>query len=81
MSAKKNVQFEVCGVKFPQRPMTVPAGAMCIFPVNIDGIRYATAQLIAKRDGKIYLEQIKGIPTEILCGWKGAEECEGEGYR
>ena len=38
---------------------------MCIFPVNIDGIRYATAQLIAKRDGKIYLEQIAGIPTVI----------------
>lgn len=31
LSAKKNVQFDVCGVKFPQRPMTVPAGAMCIF--------------------------------------------------
>lgn len=65
LTAKKNVRFDVCGVKFPQRPMTVPAGAMCIFPVNIDGIRYATAQIVAKRDGKIYLEQIKGIPTEI----------------
>lgn len=65
LSAKKNVQFDVCGVKFPQRPMTIPAGAMCIFPVNIDGIKYATAQLVAKRDGKIYLEQVAGIPTEI----------------
>ncbi|NPD91323.1 beta-galactosidase [Prevotella sp. PMUR] len=65
LTAKKNVRFDVCGVRFPQRPITVPAGAMCIFPVNIDGIRYATAQIIAKREGKIYLEQIKGVPTEI----------------
>lgn len=65
LTAKKGVTFDVCGVKFPQRAMTVPAGAVCIFPVNIDGIRYATAQLVAKRDGRIYLEQIKGIPTEI----------------
>lgn len=50
--------------------MTIPAGTVCIFPVNIDGIRYATAQLIAKRDGRIYLEQIPGIPTEIALGKK-----------
>lgn len=70
LSAKKGVQFEVCGVRFPQRPMTIPAGTMCIFPVNIDGIRYATAQLIARRDGKIYMEQIPGVPTEICVGGK-----------
>ena len=63
LSAKRNVQLEACGVKLPK--LTIPAGAMCILPVNIDGIRYATAQLIAKRDGKIYMEQIKGIPTTI----------------
>ena len=63
LTAKKNVQLEACGVKLPT--LTIPAATMCIFPVNIDGIRYATAQLIAKRDGKIYLEQIKGIPTTI----------------
>lgn len=79
LSAKKNVQFEVCGVKFPQRPMTVPAGAICIFPVNIDGIRYATAQLIAKRDGKIYLEQIKGIPTEIAVDGKVLKNVKAKG--
>ena len=39
---------------------------MCIFPVNISGIRYATAQIIAKRDGKVFMEQIPGIPTEIV---------------
>ncbi|MGN1263883.1 MAG: beta-galactosidase [Prevotella sp.] len=65
LSDKKNVRFDVCGVSFPQRPITIPAGTMCIFPVNIDGIRYATAQLLAHRDGKIYLEQIKNVPTEI----------------
>ncbi|MDE5814307.1 MAG: beta-galactosidase [Muribaculaceae bacterium] len=65
LSAKKDVRFDLCGIKFPSKPITIPAGTICIFPVNIDGIRYATAQLIAKRDGKIYLEQIPGIPTEI----------------
>ena len=70
LTAKKNVQFEVCGVKFPQKPITIPASTSCIFPVNIDGIHYATAQLIAHRDGKIYLEQIPGIPTEIAIDGK-----------
>lgn len=70
LGAKKGVRFDVCGVKFPSKPITVPVGAMCIFPVNIDGIHYATAQIIARRDGKIYLEQIPGIPTEISVGGK-----------
>ena len=70
LSAKRGVQFDVCGVKFPQRPMTIPAGTACIFPVNIDGIRYATAQLVARRDGRIYMEQIPGVPTEICVGKK-----------
>ena len=63
ISDKKNVELEVCGVKFPK--MTIPSGTICVWPVNIDGIRYATAQLVAKRDGKIYMEQLKGIPTTI----------------
>jgi hypothetical protein len=63
LTTKENVQLEVCGVKLPK--LTIPAGAMCILPVNVDGIRFATAQIIAKRDGHIYLEQIKGIPTTI----------------
>lgn len=70
LSAKKGVRFDLCGVEFPSTPMTIPEGTVCIFPVNIDGIRYATAQLIAKRNGKIYLEQIPGIPTEISLGKK-----------
>lgn len=63
LSTKRNVQLEACGVRLPK--LTFPAGMMCILPVNIDGMRYATAQLIAKRNGRIYLEQLKGIPTTI----------------
>ena len=63
LSAKKNVQLEACGVQLPK--LTIPSGCMAIFPVNIDGIRYATAQLVACRDGKIYMMQIQGIPTSI----------------
>ena len=57
------MRLEACGVKFPK--LTIPAGTVCIFPVNVEGIRYATAQLIAKRDGKVYMEQIPGIPTTL----------------
>jgi hypothetical protein len=61
--SEKSVALEACGVKLPK--ITVPAGCIAIFPVNIDGIRYATAQLVAQRDGKIYMMQIEGIPTTI----------------
>jgi hypothetical protein len=64
LSVKKNVQLEACGVKLPK--LTIPSGCMAIFPVNIDGIRYATAQLVAHREGKIYMMQVSGIPT-IIC--------------
>ena len=63
LSAKKHVQLEACGVKLPT--MTVPAGTICVLPVNVDGIRYATAQLVARRNGNIYMQQIKGMPTTI----------------
>ena len=63
LSAKKNVQLSACGVTLPR--LTIPSGCMAIFPVNIDGIRYATAQLVARRDGKTYMMQIPGIPTTI----------------
>ena len=63
LTAKKNVGLEACGVKLPK--LTIPTGCMAIFPVNINGIKYATAQLVAKRDGKTYMMQVKGIPTTI----------------
>ena len=77
LSAKKGVQLEACGVKLPK--LNIPAGTMCILPVNIDGIRYATAQLIAKRDGKIYLEQTKGIPTTLAVGNKVLRNVKAKG--
>ena len=63
LSAKKQVVLEAGGVKLP--PLTIPAGCIAVLPVNIDGIRYATAQLVARRDGKVYLMQIAGLPTTI----------------
>ena len=77
LSAKKNVQLEACGVRLPK--LTIPAGTVCIFPVNIEGIRFATAQLTAKRDGKIYLEQIKGIPTTLAIGHKVLKNLKAKG--
>lgn len=74
LSAKGNVQFEVVETKFPQKPVTIPAGCMAVFPVNITlgdiTIDYATAQLIANRDGKIYLAKIEGVPAEIKVNGK-----------
>ena len=64
LTAKRSVCLEACGVKLPKT--TIPAGCMAILPVNISGIRYATAQLVARRDGKVYLMQLKGIPTTIV---------------
>ena len=77
LSTKRNVQIEACGVQFPK--LTIPASTVCIFPVNVDGIRYATAQLIAKRDGKIYLEQIKGVPTMLAVGNKLLKNVKAKG--
>ena len=63
LSTKKNVGLSACGITLPR--LTIPSGTMAIFPVNIDGIRYATAQPIARRDGNIYLMSVSGIPTII----------------
>ncbi|MBQ8674087.1 MAG: beta-galactosidase [Bacteroides sp.] len=63
LTAKHNVRLTACGITLPR--LTIPAGTMCIFPVRVAGLRYATAQLIACRDGKVYLEQIPGIPTTL----------------
>lgn len=77
LSTKRNVLIEACGIQFPR--LTIPAGTVCIFPVNVDGIRYATAQLVAKRDGKIYLEQIKGVPTTLAIGNKVLKNLKAKG--
>jgi hypothetical protein len=63
ISAKRAVVLSAGGVTLPS--LNIPAGCIAIFPVNIDGIRYATAQLAAKREGRIYLMQVEGIPTTI----------------
>ena len=63
LSAKKGIVLEACGVKFPK--LTIPSGCMAVFPVNVEGIRFATAQLVARREEKIYMMQVKGVPTTI----------------
>ena len=63
LSAKKDVQLQACGISFPK--MTIPAKCMAIFPVGIAGLRYATAQLVARRDGRIFMMQVDGVPTTI----------------
>ena len=74
LSDKKNVSFDINGVKFPQKRMTIPAGTSAVFPVNIKVndvlIRYATAQIVCKeteKDGhtRLYLQKINGIDAEI----------------
>ncbi len=65
LTDKKDITFTVGKTTFPAAPITVPANTACIFPVNVAGLDYATAQLIAQRDGKVILEQIPGIPTEL----------------
>ena len=73
LSAKRGVQFSVCGVTFPRRPLTIPAGTMTVFPVNLPIgsalLTYATAQPVAQRDGKVWFEQKDGIAAEFC--WDG----------
>lgn len=73
LSAKQGIQFDVCGVKFPRRPITIPEGAMALFPVHLpvgnDTLTYATAQPVAQRNGKMWFEQKAGIPAEFC--WRG----------
>ena len=70
ISDKKGIRFNLEDITFPSKSITIPAGTICIFPVNMDGMKYATAQPVARRDGKIYLQQIPGIPTEIAIDGK-----------
>lgn len=74
LSSKNNVQFEACGMKFPRKPITIPAGMMAVFPVNMSignaTLTYATAQPVASRDGKMWFEQKKGITAEFCINGK-----------
>ena len=63
LTTKKNVQLSLSGMNLPR--LTIPSGTMAVLPVNIADIRYATAQLVARRDGKLYMMQIPSIPTTI----------------
>ena len=79
LTDKHDVQFTINGLTFPQRPITIPAGTTCIFPVGIDGIRYATAQLVARQYGNVYLMQVKGVPTEIAIDGKVLRNVKAKG--
>ena len=80
LTDKRNIQFNVCGVLFPRKPITVPANSIGILPVNIPVgkhlLRYATAQLVAQRTDsvtgtvRVWLQQLPGIPTEICINGK-----------
>lgn len=75
LTAKRGIQFEVQGVKFPRRPITIPAGTMTLFPVNLalsggHVVNYATAQPVACRDGRIWFEQKAGIAAEFCIDGK-----------
>ena len=63
LSPKTATDLEACGVRLPK--LTIPASGTAILPVNVEGIRYATAQLVARRDGKLYMMQLSGIPATI----------------
>lgn len=58
MPARKEVQFSVKvpsgELVFPQRPIDIPSGAYCIWPINLSlsgvTLRYATAQPVTRLD-------------------------------
>lgn len=80
LTPKRGIQFEVCGQRFPQRPMTIPASCSAVFPVavplgqataqTVGTLEYATAQLVAQRDGRIYLMALDGVPVELKADGK-----------
>lgn len=75
LTDKHNIRFEVCGMTFPKKGITIPAGTMAILPVNLDiegyNIDYATAQPISHRNYasddtvRLFMMQLDGIKTEI----------------
>ena len=74
LTDKTNVQLNACGVKFPQKPITIPAGTMAIFPVNLTlgnaTLNYATAQPVAMRNDAVWFEKKPGIDAEFCINGK-----------
>ena len=74
LTAKHGVQFEVGDVTFPRKPITIPAGMMTLFPVNLpvgsSVINWATAQPVAWRNGRMWFEQKAGIAAEFCIDGK-----------
>lgn len=79
LTDKKNIRFNVCGVTFPKKEITIPAGTMAIFPVNISvgdiNLKYATAQIISKENAdndrlKLYMQKLNGIEPEMSVNGK-----------
>ncbi len=88
LTDKKNVQFDVCGVRFPKKPIIIPAGTMAILPVNIRmediHIRYATAQIIARKrsnEGRmqLFMQELDGIDTELCINGKVMKKVKPQG--
>ena len=69
LSEKRGVRFSVCGVEFPREGLDIPDGAMGVFPVNLRvggaTLTYATAQVVAVRDGRVYLAEVAGVRPEL----------------
>lgn len=82
---KAGVQFDVNGVRFPEQPVTIPASGIGVLPVNVQVgnhlIEYATSQLVAYRDGKLYMMAIDGLPVEMKIDGKVLRDVKPRGAR
>lgn len=84
LTAKDGAQFDVCGVLFPKRPITIPAGMMTLFPVNLpvgnSVINWATAQPVAWRNGRMWFEKKSGIAADFCIDGKvrSVKKCSAE---
>ena len=75
LSDKQGVQFAVNGLRFPRKPMTIPAGIAGIFAVGLElpegnVIDYITAQPVAYRDGNLWFTQVGNVPVEYSINGK-----------
>ena len=100
LPAKEDVQFtiklpETGSLTFPTMPVTVPADAHFLWPVNFDlgrggNLAWATAQPVARtREGAAttwYFVETPGIPAEFVftrarvVAHRGKTEIRGDGY-